>query len=448
MTDAGVPGNEVRQKTVIMGAAGRDFHNFNVLHRDNAATEVVAFTAAQIPGIEGRRYPPELAGPLYPKGIPIRDEIELEKICRDVGVDCVEFAYSDVPHATVMHAASRVLAAGANFSIVGPRKTMLAARRKVIAVTATRTGCGKSQVCRHIAEHLRGIGLRVAALRHPMPYGDLARQRVQRFADGADLDRHHCTNEEREEYEPYIEMGSVVFAGVDYIEILRTAEAEADIILWDGGNNDFSFIQPDLNIVLVDALRPGQTAAYHPGETTLRLADVVVISKVDAAPAQQVEDVEREVRSINSNARLLHGASPATLDDPEAVRGRRVLVIDDGPILTHGGMAYGAGYVAANAGGAAEIIDPRETAAPLIKDVFAKFPHLERVLPAVGYSKAQCEALRKTIDDSDADLVVVGTPFDLAAHLGISKPSVRVRYEYADAGSSRLTEIVDELVDV
>jgi predicted GTPase len=431
-----------RTRVVIMGAAGRDFHDFNLVYREDPSSEVVAFTAAQIPGVSGRRYPAELAGPLYPHGIPIEPEESLEALCRRERVARIVFAYSDCSHAEVMHAASRALALGADFSLLGPARTSLRARRPVIAVSAVRTGCGKSQTARWIVRRLVGRGLRTAALRHPMPYGDLRRQRVQRFASRADLARAQCSNEEREEYEPYIEAGSVVFAGVDYAAILAQAEAEADVLVWDGGNNDFPFLAPDLHIALVDALRPDQIATHHPGEAVARMADVVVINKVDAAPSEDVQRAIEAVRVLNPRARIVRAASPVVLDDAGAVRGRCVLVVDDGPTLTHGGMAYGAGYVAALAAGAAEIVDPRESAAPEILECFARYPHIGRVLPAIGYDAAQRDALCRSIAESRAQVVVSGTPFDLAA-LPVGKPVVRARYGFVEASEPGLGALVD-----
>jgi predicted GTPase len=432
---------------VILGAAGRDFHNFNVCYRDDSAVRVVAFTSAQIPGIGGRRYPASLAGPLYPDGIPIEDESRLEELCRRERVEQVVFAYSDVSHAHVMHLASRSLATGADFVLLGPERTALEAPLPVIAVCAVRTGCGKSQIARWLGRHLRGRGLRIAVLRHPMPYGDLERERVQRFATRADLERQRCTVEEREEYEPHIAAGNVVFAGVDYREILRHAAAEAELIVWDGGNNDFAFLHPDLHLVVVDALRPGQAAAYHPGEAVLRMADVVVVNKVDAAASADVERVIEEVRAIRPGVPLVRAASPARADDPEAIRGRRVLVVEDGPTITHGGMPYGAGFVAASVCGAGEIVDPRGSAGPALRELFAQHPHIGRVLPAIGYGAAQLAALRETIASSNAELVVSATPVDLAALIPLDKPIVRVRYEFADAGRPTLADVVDEFLE-
>jgi predicted GTPase len=433
-------------RTLIVGAAGRDFHNFNVVYRDDPTVTVVGFTAAQIPGISGRRYPASLAGPHYPDGIPIDDEANLATICRRERVNQVVFAYSDVPHPVVMHLASRALACGADFVLLGPDRTMLTTAVPVIAISAVRTGCGKSQTARWLGRRLRERGHRIAVLRHPMPYGDLERQRVQRFATRADLDAAQCTAEEREEFEPHLAAGNVVFAGVDYAVITRQAEQEADLIIWDGGNNDFPFVRPDLHIVMADALRPGQATGYHPGETVLRMADVVVVNKVDAASSADVQHVMDEVHEVNPRATVVRAASPVRLDDPSAVRGRRVLVVEDGPTITHGGMPYGAGYVAASAAGAAAIIDPRPFAAAAIQEVFARYTHIGRVLPAVGYGSAQLEALRQTINRATADVVVSATPIDLAALIQLDKPVVRARYEYADAGIPTLGAVVDEFL--
>ncbi|NUQ72245.1 MAG: GTPase [Polyangiaceae bacterium] len=432
-----------RKRTVIMGAAGRDFHNFNMAFRQNEGAEVVAFTGAQIPGISGRIYPPELAGPLYPHGIPIEDEGSLAEICRTKRVSQVVFAYSDVSHETVMHAASKALAAGADFVMLGPESTMLKSKLPVIAISAVRTGCGKSQTSRWLGKRLREKGLRAGVLRHPMPYGDLRAERVQRFAEPADLDKAACTAEEREEYEPHIAAGNVVFAGVDYADILAAAEAESDILVWDGGNNDFPFLKPDLHIVVADALRPDQLATHHPGEATLRMADVVVINKVDAAQVFDVERMEAALRILCPRAKVTRAASPVRLVDPDAARGKRVLVVEDGPTITHGGMPYGAGFVAAVAGGAAEIIDPRDSAPPAIIDVFNKYSHIGKVLPAVGYDKEQLAALGETINRSSADLVLSATPIDLGALVSVNKPIVRARYELEEAGEPLLSAIVD-----
>lgn len=436
-----------RRRVVIMGAAGRDFHNFNAVYRDDPTSEVVAFTAAQIPGIGGRRYPPGLAGSLYPRGIPIVDEAELEAVCRTQAVDQVVFAYSDVPHQQVMHAASRSLALGADFILLGPKQTYLHAAVPVIAVCATRTGCGKSAISRFLARRLRNRGKRTIVIRHPMPYGNLLRERVQRFASLADLDAAQCTAEEREEYEPHIAAGDVVLAGVDYADILRAAEREAEIIVWDGGNNDFPFIRPDLLIAVADALRPRQVATHHPGETVARMADVLVLNKVDAASAADVDAALAELRAVNPLAPIVRAASPIRLDDAAAVKGRRALVIEDGPTITHGGMAYGAGFVAAIAAGAAEIVDPRASAAPLFAETYGKFPHIGKVLPALGYGTEQLRALAQTIEAADAEIVISATPLDLARLLRISKPIVRATYEYAEVGEPALSTIVDVFVD-
>jgi len=432
-----------RRRTVILGAAGRDFHDFNVVFRDDPAVEVVAFTAAQIPGIGGRRYPPELAGPLYPDGIPIVAEAELEGLCARERVAEVVFAYSDVPHAHVMHLASRALAAGADFALLGPARTMLAAPRPVIAISAVRTGCGKSQAARWLSHRLRARGLAPVVIRHPMPYGDLARQAVQRFASRADLEAAACTVEEREEYEPHLAAGNVVYAGVDYARIVAAAAREAEVLLWDGGNNDFPFLRPDLHVVLVDALRPLDAATHHPGEAVLRMADLVVVAKADAAAESQVRAAIDAVRAVRPQVPVVRAGSPVQLDDPPAVRGRRVLVVDDGPTLTHGGMAHGAGYVAASRGGAAAIVDPRPWAVPEIAAVYAAYPHLGPVLPALGYSPAQLDALRRTLDAADADLIVSGTPADLAALVPLRKPVVRARYELAELDEPGLGACVD-----
>ncbi|MEO1400959.1 MAG: cyclic 2,3-diphosphoglycerate synthase [Cyanobacteria bacterium J06635_1] len=438
-----------RSKVVIMGAAGRDFHNFNWVYRESPQHEVVAFTAAQISGIAGRCYPPALAGPFYPDGIPIVDESELEGLCLAHRIDQVVFAYSDAPYAQVMHLASRALAAGANFLMLGPEQTMIRAQVPVIAVSAVRTGCGKSQTTRWLSKRLRQKGLRVAVIRHPMPYGDLAQQAVQRFATRADLSAAQCTVEEREEYEPHLDAGNIVYAGVDYAQIVHHAEQEADIILWDGGNNDFPFIRPDLHLVLVDPLRAGDETTHHPGEVVLRMADIVVVAKVNAAAAADIQRVEATARRINPKAAIARAASPIHLENPEAVCGRStlagctVLVIEDGPTTTHGGMAYGAGYVAATQAHAAQIIDPRPYAAPDIAAVYGTYPHIGAVLPAMGYSPAQLEALRQTINATPADVVVSATPIDLTALIQVNKPVVRARYEFAEAGTPSLGQHID-----
>jgi len=438
-----MPSKPEPTRVVIMGAAGRDFHNFNMVYRDDPASRVVAFTASQIPDIAGRRYPPALAGAAYPDGIPIVDEAGLGKLCRGERVDQVVFAYSDVSHARVMQTASVALAAGADFLLLGPDRTMLEARVPVIAVCAVRTGCGKSQTTRWLARLLQEKGLRVAVIRHPMPYGDLEKQAVQRFATRADLDAANCTVEEREEYEPHLAAGTVVYAGVDYAAIVAQAEQEADVILWDGGNNDFSFIRPDLHIVLVDPLRAGNEADHYPGETVLRMADIVVVAKVNSAADADIQAVTDSARRIAPHAAIVRGASPVRLEDEDAVRGKRVLVVEDGPTITHGGMAYGAGFVAASAVEPLEIVDPRGFAHAKIAAVYAQYPHIGKVLPALGYSPAQLEALAATINASDADVVVSATPCDLGALIDIDKPVVRAFYEFAEAGEPGLGSLVE-----
>ena len=434
-----------RVRVLILGAGGRDFHNFNVVYRTDPSVEVVAFTAAQIPGIAGRRYPAVLAGPLYPDGILIRAEAGLTALCRELAIDRVVFAYSDVSHGHVMHLASQALAAGADFVLHGPAQTQLVARVPVIAVSAVRTGCGKSQTARYLSRLLRARGLRVAVIRHPMPYGDLARQSVQRFAALADLDAAECTIEEREEYEPHLVAGNVVFAGVDYARILEQAEREADLILWDGGNNDFPFLRPDLHIVLVDPLRAGHETAHHPGEAVLRMADIVVVAKCDVASAEDVARVETAAREVNPAAKIVHAASPVTIEGKLDLCGKRVLVIEDGPTVTHGGMPWGAGYVAALRVGA-EIVDPRQFAAPLLAQAYRQYPHLGAVLPALGYSGEQLAALRETIEATPADFVLSATPIDLIALLGLTRPVLRVSYEFAELDAPGLVDLMENFL--
>jgi predicted GTPase len=435
-----------RSRVVIMGAAGRDFHNFNVVYRDDPAVEVIAFTATQIPGIADRRYPAELAGSQYPRGIAIVAESELERVVQAERIDTVVFAYSDVSHETVMHAASRALAAGADFALRGPNATMLKSTRPVIAVGAVRTGSGKSQTTRYVAALLAARGVTPVVIRHPMPYGDLVAQRVQRFATYEDLDRYDTTIEEREEYEPHIDAGRVVYAGVDYEAILRQAEAEADVILWDGGNNDFPFYRPDLYIVVADPLRPGHERAYHPGETNLRMADVVVINKIDSAETAAVEAVRASIAELNPRAEILTARSDLTLVGAP-IEGKRVVVVEDGPTLTHGGMSYGAGIVAARRFGAAMIVDPRPAAVGSIAAVLDRYPALEPLVPAMGYGAAQIDELRETLDRVDADLVLSATPIDLTRVLHLNKPITRVRYELAQATGRPLTEILEPIVE-
>lgn len=432
-----------KQRILIMGAAGRDFHNFNVFFRANDTQTVVAFTATQIPNIDGRRYPPELAGPAYPEGIPIFPESALDELIRDLAVDQVVFAYSDVSHEYVMHKASQVMAAGADFRLLGPNHTMLKAQKPVVAVCAVRTGAGKSQTTRRVCDILRAQGQRVVAVRHPMPYGNLVQQRCQRFATYADLDAYRCTIEEREEYEPHIDRGIIVYAGVDYGEILQAAQAEADIIIWDGGNNDMPFYQPDLMIVVADPHRAGHETTYHPGETNLRMADVVIINKVDTADLEPISRVRDAVRQVNPDATIIEAASPITVPDPGAIQGKRVLVIEDGPTLTHGDMAYGAGVVAARRFGAKEIVDPRPYAVASIHDTYARYPNTGPVLPAMGYGVAQIADLEQTISRVPCDLVIVATPIDLTRLVPIHQPTQRVNYELQVIGQPTLKDILD-----
>ena len=429
-----------------MGAAGRDFHNFNVAYRDDPQVEVVAFTATQIPFINDRMYPASLAGEHYPLGIPIHDEDMLSDLIREQEIDDVVFSYSDVSHAFVMHKASQVQAAGANFVLLGPRATMLTATVPVVSVCAVRTGSGKSQTTRAIAAILKEAGKRVVAVRHPMPYGDLEAQRVQRYATVADLDRYDTTIEEREEYEPHITSGTIIYAGVDYGAILAQAQAECDVLLWDGGNNDTSFYTPDLNIVVADPLRAGDETSYYPSEVNLRMADVIVVNKMDSASPQQVSDLMETIRQTNPEATVIQANSRVTLDDPEAIRGKRVLVIEDGPTLTHGGMKLGAGVVGARAHGAAEIVDPRPWATGTIAQTFLKYD-VGPVLPAMGYSAGQLAEMEQIIDAADVDAVVIGTPIDLRAVIRISKPAVRVRYDLEVLpGSPGLREVLSPVL--
>ena len=429
-------------RTLIMGAAGRDFHNFNVYFRENPAYEVVAFTATQIPNIEGRTYPAELAGPRYPRGIPIFPENDLVKLIRREAIDQVIFAYSDVQHEYVMHRASSVLAAGADFRLMGLNSTQIKSVKPVVAVCAVRTGSGKSQTTRRVSLILLEMGFRVAAIRHPMPYGDLVKQAVQRFATYEDLQAQDCTIEEREEYEPHIANGVVVYAGVDYERILRQAEQEVDIILWDGGNNDLPFYVADLHIVVADPHRPGHESTYHPGEANARAADVFVINKVDTAIPENVISVRENLHALNPEAVIIEAASPLFVDDPDAIRGKRVLVVEDGPTLTHGEMAYGAGYVAARRFGAADIVDPRPYAVGSILETYHKYPNTGPILPAMGYGDGMMGELEQTINNADVDLVIVGTPIDLAGLLKLDKPSQRVRYELQEIGQPTLGDIL------
>jgi predicted GTPase len=433
-----------RTKVLIMGAAGRDFHNFNTYFRDNEKYDVVAFTATQIPYINDRKYPAVLAGKLYPDGIEIHDESEMPDLVKKHGVEQVVFAYSDVPYEYVMHRSALVNALGADFRLLGPDHTMVKSTKPVIAVCAVRTGAGKSQTSRKIQTMLREAGKKVVSVRHPMPYGDLAKQAVQRFATIADLEKHDCTIEEMEEYEPHVAAGNVIYAGVDYEAILREAEKEADVILWDGGNNDFSFYKADLYVTVADPHRPGNGLVYYPGEVNLRLADVVVLNKIDTADRAGIEAELEAVRSVNPDAQIIMGASPTTVDKPELIRGKRVLVVEDGPTLTHGEMKYGAGTVAARQLGAAEFIDPRPFATGEIKATFEKYPNVGVLLPAMGYSEQQLRDLETTINASGADVVVIGTPMDLRRIIDIKLPAVRVGYDLQEIGHPTLADILSE----
>lgn len=435
-----------KKKVVIMGAAGRDFHNFNMYFRDNPGYEVVAFTATQIPDIEGRTYPRELAGKNYPEGIRIMPESKLVDIIEDEGVDEVVFAYSDVPHEYVMHRASIVLAHGADFKIMGPKTTMLKSKKPVVAVTAVRTGVGKSQTTRKVAEILRKAGYRLAVVRHPMPYGNLLDQAVIRFETYADMDKHNCTIEEREEFEPHIDAGSAVYAGVDYELILEEAEKEADIILWDGGNNDLPFYQPDVHIVLVDPHRAGHEVRYHPGETNLRMADIIIINKIDTADPKNTDQVRRTIRHVNPDAVVIEAASPVFVDNPALVTNKRVLVVEDGPTLTHGEMSYGAGVIAAQKLGAAEIVDPRSAAVGSLREVYTKYQHIGTVLPAMGYGSKQVKELEATINTVDCDTVVIATPIDLGRIARIGKPTARVKYELQEIGMPTLKDVLFQML--
>ena len=431
-----------KKRVLILGAAGRDFHNFNTYYRDNDQYTVVGFTATQIPHIDDRRYPAVLAGKLYPEGIPIFPEKELEKLIAELKVDVCDIAYSDLSHVTVMNLGSRVTAAGADYRILGPANTMVASTKPVISICAVRTGCGKSQTTRYISDILKENGLKTVAIRHPMPYGDLAKQAVQRFASYADLDAHNCTIEEREEYEAHIDMGNVVYAGVDYEAILRQAEKEADVILWDGGNNDWPFYKSDFEVVVADPFRPGHESTYFPGETNFRRAKIILVNKANNAKSEDVAAVVAAAKAMNPSAQVVLGSSEVTVDHPELVRGKKVLVVEDGPTLTHGGMAIGAGFVAAQKYEAADIVDPRPAATGSIKGVFEKFTHLGRVLPAMGYYPEQIAELEKTIDGTSVDTVLIGTPIDLTRVVKITKPMARVRYELKDMGTNALRTFV------
>lgn len=429
-----------------MGAAGRDFHNFNTAFRDKKSYEVVAFTATQIPNIHGRKYPAKLAGSLYPKGIPIHAEEELAGLIGRFAVDEVVFSYSDVSYNYVMDKASLVMACGADFKVLGTHQTMLKSKVPVIAVVAARTGAGKSQTSRKVCGYLRGLGKNVVAVRHPMPYGDLVKQRVQRFASIADMHKHKCTVEEMEEYEPHIVNGTIIYAGVDYEAILRQAEKEADVIVWDGGNNDMSFYKPDLTITVVDPHRPGHEITYYPGSTNVRIADVIVVNKVDSASREAIETVRRNVSTVNSHALIIEAASPIIVDDPEVIRGKKVLVVEDGPTLTHGEMSYGAGTLAARQFGAKEIIDPRPYAVKTIAETFKKYPATGALLPAMGYGDGQMKDLEATINHTPADAVIIGTPVDLRRVIRIRKPSVRVQYSLEETTKPDLADVINKFL--
>lgn len=431
-----------RKKIIIMGAAGRDFHNFNVRFRDNEEYDVVAFTATQIPDIEGRSYPASLAGKLYPNGIPIHAEEELSDLIKEHEVDAVVFSYSDIPHEQVMNKASLVNACGADFMLLGADATAIKSKVPIISICAIRTGCGKSQTTRRVSDILKSYGKKLVAIRHPMPYGDLAAQKAQRFGNYDDMKHHKCTIEEMEEYEPHIENGTIIYAGVDYGAILEQAEKEADIILWDGGNNDTSFYKSDLHIVVVDPLRPGHELSYYPGETNLRMADVVVINKIDTATFEDIEFVRENIRMVNPDAVIIDAASPLTVEEPELIRGKRALVVEDGPTLTHGEMAFGAGVVAAEKFGASEIIDPRPWVVGKIAETYEKYPDIGDLLPAMGYGEQQVKDLEQTINAVDCDVVVIGTPIDLRKVINIKKPAVRVAYNLQEIGKPTLEDVL------
>jgi predicted GTPase len=438
-----------RKRVIIIGAAGRDFHNFNTCFRDNEAYEVVAFTAAQIPDIDGRKYPAELAGSLYPEGIPIYAEEELPRLIKELKADTCVFSYSDLPYGKVMNISAVVNAAGANFELLGTKDTMIKSTKPVIAVGAVRTGCGKSQTSRRIIELLMEKGLKVVAIRHPMPYGDLVAQKVQRFATVEDLAKHKCTIEEMEEYEPHVVRGNVIYAGVDYEAIVRAAENDpdgCDVILWDGGNNDFPFYLPDLTVTVADPHRPGHELSYYPGEVTLRIADVVVINKMDSASPENIQIVRESIDKVNPGAIVIDGASPIKVDDPSIIRGKKVLVVEDGPTLTHGEMKIGAGTVAAKKFGAAELVDPRPFTVGKLSETFKIYPEIGTLLPAMGYGEQQLKDLEATINATDCDAVVIGTPIDLNRIINIKKPNTRVYYDLQEIGKPDLTDVIDTFV--
>lgn len=433
-----------RRKIIIMGAAGRDFHNFNTFYRTNENCEVAAFTATQIPDIEGRIYPAELAGKMYPDGIKIYPEEELENLIREFGIDDVVFSYSDVSYEYVMHKASSVNAAGASFVLLDSRATMLKSTKPVVAICAVRTGCGKSQTTRRVAQILKSMGKKLVVVRHPMPYGDLVQQRCQRFEKYEDLDRHNCTIEEREEYEPHLEMNSIVYAGIDYEEILSQAQEEADVVIWDGGNNDTPFFRPDLHIVVTDPLRPGHELGYYPGETNLRLADVVIINKQSTAAFEDIEEVRANVIATNPRAKIIDAVSPIFVEDPGVISGKRVLAVEDGPTLTHGEMQFGAAVVAAEKFGASEVVDPRPYLVDSLKETFEIYPEIGTLLPAMGYGAEQIKDLERTINNTECDVVVIGTPIDLRKLININKPAVRVTYELQEIGRPNLNDVLEK----
>ncbi len=433
-------------KVIIMGAAGRDFHNFNVYFRNNLNYEIVAFTATQIPDIAGRKYPAELSGPLYPEGIPIYSEEELPDLIREKQIDQVILAYSDLPHQYVMDKASIVLASGADFRLMGPKNTMLKSNLPVVSICAVRTGCGKSQTTRKVTDILKNKGYKIAVIRHPMPYGDLREQVWQRYENYADLDRYNCTIEEREEYEPHLDRGNILYAGVDYQEILTRAEKDVDIIVWDGGNNDLPFYKPNLHIVVTDPHRAGHEMTYYPGEANLRMADVVVMNKIDTADPDKINKLRENIHQLAPEAILIEAASPLTIDHPELIRGKRVLVVEDGPTLTHGEMKFGAGIVAAQKYGAKEIIDPRPYAIGTIKDTYTKYPEIGTLLPAMGYGEKQIQELEDTINAVDCDIVIIGTPIDLSRIIKINKKSIRVKYELQEIGRPNLEEVLSQKI--
>lgn len=434
------------EKVIIMGAAGRDFHNFNVYFRGNERYNVIAFTATQIPDIEGRLYPPELAGDMYPQGIPIYSDNRLSELITEHKIDLVAFSYSDVPHVEVMHKASIVTAAGADFTIIGAPYTMLESSKKIVSVCAVRTGCGKSQTSRQVLKILQGMGKKVVSVRHPMPYGDLTKQIVQRFEKYEDFDTHECTIEEREEYEPVVDMGAVIYAGVDYEKILREAEKESDVIIWDGGNNDTSFYKPDINIVVFDPHRAGHETTYHPGETNMLMADIAIINKVDSAKPADVEKVRETIKKHNPKAEIILADSELLMDDADSIKGKRVLVIEDGPTLTHGEMAYGAGVIAAQRFGAASLVDPRPYLVGTLKETFEAYPGIGTLLPAMGYSPQQVKDLEETINQCDCDLVLAATPIDILKLIKIEKPTLRIKYEYKDNSQPSLEELIRKML--